>query len=261
MTRLLRLAFVMLGIISIGVTIGLLLEQEWVFSLIPWKLSRLSSIFVASILLASGMPVLWIGLSGEMAAAASGSLDLTLMYGGIAAYTAQLYRADTSRDAVLRFSIACGLYALISLGLFLWTRRIPFHKTYPTPRSVQFSFALFALILILVGGALVTKEPNIFPWLLKPELSVLYGWIFLGAAVYFLYLFTNRKWGNAQGQLIGFLAYDLVLIGPYLNHFRHVPSHLLDSLILYLAVLIYSGALAIYYLFLHPDTRFKRGFS
>jgi hypothetical protein len=54
-------------------------------------------------------------------------------------------------------------------------------------------------------------------------------------------------WGNAQGQLPGFLAYDLVLIVPFLNHFATVKSDLRIKLVLYTGVLIYSGALPAYY--------------
>jgi hypothetical protein len=55
--------------------------------------------------------------------------------------------------------------------------------------------------------------------------------------------------------LLGFLAYDLVLIGPFLQHFSTVRPEMRLSLVLYTAVVVYSGLLAIYFLFLHPPTR------
>ena len=127
----------------------------------------------------------------------------------------------------------------------------------PMPAPVRYSFALFAVVLFLVGTALVLKRPNIFPWVLSTELSVLYGWIFLGAMCYFIYGFFVPKWANAKGQLLGFLAYDLVLIVPYLSHFSKVSDELRLSLIIYVAVIIYSGLLAIYYLFINPSTRLQ----
>ena len=112
------------------------------------------------------------------------------------------------------------------------------------------------ILLTLVGGALVLHKANIFPWPLDPQQSVLYGWIFLGAACYFLYALLKPAWSNAQGQLLGFLAYDLVLIVPFLNHFATVKADLRINLIVYTSVLIYSGSLATYYLFINPATRF-----
>lgn len=52
----------------------------------------------------------------------------------------------------------------------------------------------------------------------------------------------------ACAQLWSFLAYDLVLIGPFLGHFANVKPEQRMSLILYTTVLIYSGAVAVYYL-------------
>ena len=65
----------------------------------------------------------------------------------------------------------------------------------------------------------------------------------------------SAVWNNAKGQLLSFLAYDLVLIGPFLALFGTVKSEFELSLVAYVAVLIYSGALAVYYLFFHPSTR------
>ena len=41
--------------------------------------------------------------------------------------------------------------------------------------------------------------------------------IFLGSAIYFAYGLQRPVWGNAKGQLLGFLAYDLVLIVPFVR--------------------------------------------
>jgi hypothetical protein len=147
----------------------------------------------------------------------------------------------------------------LSVGLFLATRRLPFRDGRRTPRPVRASFALFAAVLLLVGGALVLKRPNIFPWPIPPEQSVLYGWMFLGAMIYFLHGLFRPRWGNAVGQLVGFLAYDLVLIVPFVRHFAAVDPALRTNLILYVAVLVYSGALAGYYLFVDPQWRIVGG--
>lgn len=117
------------------------------------------------------------------------------------------------------------------------------------------TFGAFAVVLILAGTALIVGRPNVFTWPLNPDDSVIYGWIFLGAAVYFLHGVVRPGWYNASGQLLGFLAYDLILIFPFLAHFDTVHPEHRTSLTVYTTVLIYSGALAIYYLFLHRRTR------
>ena len=60
---------------------------------------------------------------------------------------------------------------------------------------------------------------------------------------------------NAAGQLAGFLAYDVVLIVPFLQRLPTTPPEHLTGLIIYTAVVTYSGLLAIYYLFLYRPTR------
>ncbi|MFT3890440.1 MAG: hypothetical protein QM730_02300 [Anaerolineales bacterium] len=91
---------------------------------------------------------------------------------------------------------------------------------------------------------------------LNPDSSIIFGCIFLGDAFYFLYGLLRPNWGNACGQLLSFLAYDLVLIVPFVLLINTVkPGHMLN-LIVYIAVLVYSGGLAVYYLFVHPQTRF-----
>jgi hypothetical protein len=206
-------------------------------------------------LAASAVPVLWIGLSGELAAIAGGAINLCLTYLGMAAFSFQVYFQDTDRRPILLYAIVCIALALLCFGLVFWARRIRFRDTRPLPFGVRVSFIAFLIILVLVGGALVLRTANIFPWRLSPEQSVLYGWIFLGAACYFLYALVNPKWGNAQGQLLGFLAYDVVLIVPFLNHFATVDPRLRINLVIYTGVVIYSGLMAAYYLILNKATR------
>ena len=59
----------------------------------------------------------------------------------------------------------------------------------------------------------LSAAPNDAP----PEVTVIYGWAFIGSAVYFIYGLIFPKWSNAIGQLLGTIAYDAVLIGPLLS--------------------------------------------
>jgi len=119
---------------------------------------------------------------------------------------------------------------------------------------VRRSFGVFAVVLTGAGSALLARA-GIFPWQLGQQTSVMFGLIFLGAAAYFTCGAADPHWGNAAGQLAGFLAYDLVLIAPYLEHFRTARGGSLISLIIYIAFLLYSGTLAAYYLFASDATR------
>ena len=52
-------------------------------------------------------------------------------------------------------------------------------------------------------------------------------------------------WLNAAGQLAGFLAYNVVLIAPFLMRLPTTAPEQRTGLIIYTAVVTYSGLLAI----------------
>jgi len=257
MHRYFRYLLVVLGATGLLGAAAFFMQAPWIAGLWPWPAyGRLSNIFVASILAAAAAPVMWIGLSGELAAITGGALNFMVTYGGMAAFSLGVYLSATGRTPILLFTIVCAALAIVCLVLIIWARRIPFHATRPTPRVVRISFGVFIVVLLLAGGSLVLKTQRIFPWSLNAQQSVLYGWIFLGAAFYFAYGVARPVWGNAVGQLLGFLAYDLVLIIPFLRHFSTVTPDLRVNLTVYTAVLVYSGLLAIWFLFIHRSTRF-----
>lgn len=249
MNRLVRYVLIAVGCAALALAAGFFFQAAWAVSLWPWPTSRLSNIFIASILAASAVPVLWIGLSGELAAVTAGALNLFVANAGMAAFAFQVYSEDSARRSSLAYAGVCAASAIACLCLAVWARRIPFHESGVSPRAVRLSFTAFAVILIAVGTALVLQLGNMFPWRLGREQSVLYGWIFLGAACYFLHALRVPAWGNTRGQLMGFLAYDLVLIVPFVKHFTTVDPSLRVNLVVYVSVLVYSGALAFYYLF------------
>ncbi len=162
---------------------------------------------------------------------------------------------SSGTSQVATFGIACALGALFGLALLVWSVRVSLDGALPMPGLVRWSFLLFIVALLTAAGLLLTRVPNVIPWSITPDLSVVIGWMFFGAATYFAYGLLRPGWANAAGQLMGFLAYDLVLIVPFLRRVPTVaPQHRI-SLIVYIVVLIYSGLLAIYYLFIHGPTR------
>jgi hypothetical protein len=256
----LRIAGFITGILLLVLTLGFVFQLPWVVNLWPWPESRLSYLFLGSILAAVTIAVGWISLLGDWGALPAGALNIFVIAVTWAVYFLQRSFSD-HRSSLLSYGIVGILIALVSAAAFLWSRRLPLHDTRPTPRFLLFSFGLFTVILILAGGALIFRVPTIFPWPLTPDASVLFGCIFLGDAFYFFYGLLFPRWHNACGQLLSFLAYDLVLIFPFLGLFSSVkPDHRL-SLIIYVAVLLYSGLLSIYYLLLHKKTRGRQARS
>jgi hypothetical protein len=242
------------GVVMTILTLGFYFQMEWATSLWMWEDGRLSFIFVASITAAVALPMFWIGWSAEWGAAAGGAINLFIQAAGIGLFLLQLTLFNNQSNLWLHIAIF-GLFAAINGVLFLRSRHLPYRDSRPTPAPVRYAFVIFVILLIIAAGALLTKTPNIFPWPLKPETSVVIGWVFAGTVIYFSYPFLRSGWSNAAGQLLGFLAYDVILIVPFLQHFGTVlPEHRL-SLMIYTGVLIFSGAVAIYYLFINKATR------
>jgi len=249
----LRAVLMLAGLVGLVVAGGFFAQVTWATTLWPWPASPLSYAFIASILAAIGVPVLWIAVSGERAAMVGGAANLAVMYGGMFVYVVTL-TGDAGEPQLWPYAVVFVVACVGSAVVAVVTREAPWSDPRATPGLVRGSFAAFAAILIAVGTALVCHA-DIFPWTLPSESSVMFGLVYFGAAVYFVYGFLRPHWANAVGQLAGFLAYDLVLLAPFLEHFGVARGGKLISLVVYVAFLLYSGGLAAYYLFLHETTR------
>ena len=258
MNRTMRLIMLIAAVGQIIVAIGFFAQMPWTAVFWPFDYTEnLSYIFMASIAGAAAASTLWCLYTREDAGFAGISFDYIAIFGPLAAFSFQKYSRIPDKDLILLIVAGMG-GVLFGIVLFLWSRRIPFHDTQPTPRPVRIAFGIFIVALILVGSALVLKTDNIMPWRLGAEASILYGWFFIGAAIFFIYGLLRPVWGNGGGQLSGFLVYDLVLIVPFLLHLQTVRPELTLNLVIYIAVLVGSGLLAAYYLFINPATRLSR---
>lgn len=249
-----RAASAVAGLVFTLLAIGFLAGWPWVEQLWPFILdeTRLGQLFLCSIAIAIALPALWIAATGSVRSAAAGSIDLVVMFGAMSAY---LLSQSGDRPDLRGYAVGTAVAASILLGAFVHAQRQPWLDTRRMPTILRVAFVGFAVALVLVAVQLIRQSPGIFPWPLAAGSSVMYGFIFLGAAVYFIVGVIEARWASATGQLIGFLAYDLVLIIPFVQRFGSVPAEHRTSLIVYTAVLVVSGVLALWYLLLAPSTR------
>ena len=261
MIRFMRPIMLIAALIQIVIAIGFFAQMPWTKTFWPFDYTDdLSFIFMSSIAGAAAASTLWCLYTGEERGFAGIALDYIFLFGPLAVFSLQKYSRIPNRELIVL--IGAGVLGIVSgIAIFFWSRRIPFQQTQPTPRPIRIAFGVFIVALLLLGGALVLKTQGIMPWSLTNDASILYGWFFIGAAVYFVYGLIHPVWGNAGGQLSGFLVYDLVLIVPFLLHFSNVRPSLILNLVIYIVVLVSSGVLALYYLFVHPSTRLRRSRS
>jgi hypothetical protein len=252
--KLIRTLTLLGGVFVLALAAGFVIQLPVATSLWPWEDGRYSYLFIGSILAAAGVAMLWTGWTGKTGALPAGTLNIFVIGLATMIYFFQL-AIQQGRSNLIPFGIASLLTTLASGASFLWSHPLAFDDPRPTPGLVRISFGVFIASLFLAGGALLFQVP-IFPWTLNPDSSVIFGCIFIGDAFYFLYGLLRPRWENAFGQLLSFLAYDLVLIVPFVLLFNTVPPERQFNLFVYVVVLIYSSALAIYFLLIKPQTRF-----
>jgi hypothetical protein len=249
-----RGALILAGIVNLFGAAGFLLGWRVVTRIWPFLAYGLTPVFLASILAAIAAPLIWIGISGELAALRGGAANMLVSSVGIAAYALSQSWGDPA-GRVQTYGTIYLILAVASLLLLIFSQRVEWDDDRPTPPLVRVAFGIFGLGLVVAGTALALGL-DIFPWPLDRDTSIVYGLIFLGNAVYFAYGLQRPVWGNAKGQLIAFLAYDLVLLVPFVRLWPASPS---ASLAVYLAVIACSALLAVWYLAFSPRYRLWSG--
>jgi hypothetical protein len=253
-TKTLRRALVAGGILSLIEAAGLSFQLGPFVAIMPLGNVSPVGLYLSAYLAAIGASLVWIGLSGALGAAVAGAYALTVTYTGLA-ISLFVLPLGSSHSHLNAAAFLCLVAAIISAGIGRWFRRFPTWDVRPLNRLVFSSFVGFALLLTLVGSAVLLRMPNVFPMPLNPVAGALVGCSFLGSATYFLYCLAFPVWHNAYAQLWGFLAYDVVLIVPFVLRVGTSDSAHLPSLLINTAVLVYSGAIAIYFLFINRATR------
>jgi hypothetical protein len=252
-----RSILLLIGIMQLVFAAGFFFQQAWATSLWPVPDTRLSFAFIAAILAGGGAPLIWIGISGKVSGLAGYGLSFGIMYGGMA-LAALLFYLRNGSTALAWFAIVMGIAAGVCAFLFVRARNYA-PESQPTPLIVRLAFIAEVFVLAGAGILLLLKIPNTLPWNLSPESSVLYGWVFLGLAFYYLYAVVNPQWIHALGPLLGFLVYDLVLFLPLFARYGNLqPEHVFGQ-VAASAIIVFSAGLGIYFLFVNPSTRLGTG--
>jgi hypothetical protein len=253
----LRTIFVASGLAAAGLAAGYTLQAPWALALWPWADGRLSNIFVGSIFAAMALPLLWIGASGQFAAATGGFLHLGVLLAGAASVFVGLPQS-TGGTPVMVWAGGAAVGALACGALAAWSHRLPARDSRPLTQPMRAWFVLYVMVLLPGGIALLQQVPGVMPWALRPESSSVYGWVFLSAICSFVYPLLRPRVEYAYVGLLGFLAYDLVLLPPFLQHFAAVKPAFKLTLMVYTSVLFLTACISVWYLFICAQTRMLR---
>jgi hypothetical protein len=243
-----RTLLLVLGVIEILFCIAYLLRLPAAMALWPFpEMSALSTLLLASFFATAAANTLWPLLIRE---------DSAIVETGLVYATALTPLAIIGfMKGFVAFAVVMVLGALIGVGLLLWSRGIPFRDTRPLPALVRWSFVVFLTLIVITGGMLLLRRPGVLPWNLTPDLSTVFGWLFMSAAVFYGYALLRPGWANASGHLAAFLSYDVVMLLPLLTRLPGIAPEFRLSMYIYVASLLYSTGLAIYYLFINKETR------
>lgn len=250
----LQIVVVIFGLLDLVLTIGYLFQMPWATATWPWPVSPLDFILVSSFLAGATGTIFWLGLVGDWGAATGATMNVGSMNIGAAAFLFQKW-SETHDQRFLSRGIAFATFALANIGVFIWSLRHPIRDRRPAGKVLRALFVVFSGLLVFAAVQLMRRSPTIFPWPLEPDTQIMFGWMFAGSAVYFTYGLLRPSWHNMRGQLIAFLAYDLILIPPYAYLFTMVQPDHFPSLCTYMVVLVFSGLVSIYYLFINKRTR------
>ena len=254
-----QLGLILVGVAALGVALAFVRGVPEVVALWPYSTAYgLTTIFIASMFAAIGAPIVWIGLSGDLAAIRPGAVNIIAVGVGLGGQATWKIAFEASSQELIIFAIAVWAVVVVVGVMMVLARNEKWRDPRPTPWLVRIAFGLFTFVLLTAGGLLVQRV-QIFPWVLDRDSALAFGVMFLGAAAYFIYGLVAPVWSNAKGQLIGFLAYDAVLLVPYLKLWPSTTGDQRLGLTVYLAALAISGVIAIWFLFFNPIWRFGRG--
>jgi hypothetical protein len=258
-------------------SIGFFFRSDWAMNAWAWPEAKMSYVFLAAIGAATVGALVWVAISGDVAALAPGAINTTvsMMLGSV--YFGQRGIRQDDGEMLIWAAICLG-YGIPVFRIYLWSRSRVVLSTMPTPTYVRWFFLGAASVLAVVGFLAYVQLPHIYPWDVQSGTSSLFGALFLGAASVFVYGLARPVWAFAAGNLWAFLAYDIILLIPYIamigddsdsttggGYYDYYGGGTaststgdgvnVPSLVIYLTVISLSLLVICYTLFVRPQTR------
>lgn len=248
----LRLVIAAIAAAALLLGLGYLLDVPAATATWPFPVTRITYVFLAAVTIAFAVPVAWVAWTGDNAALAGIGLTVAVAYGLFSLVVLTLIGGNSG--LIVNLALAAIVAVVGAIGFAVGRRRAPV-DTRVTPQWVRAVFVALAAILLVTGGLMLLRVPNILPWNVDLETQQLVGALFVGDAAYFLYAVLRPVWPNAAGAWLAFLVYDLILAVPLLNHFAVVREQHRVGLVLYVAVVLTTLVLSAYSLLVDRRTR------
>jgi hypothetical protein len=242
-------------------------QADFAKSAWAWRDQEITYKFAGAYLLAFAGSLLWIAVTGELAAFAG--VAVTVLTNAIGTLVFLVYQSiQESRGDLVPNIVVMLLLAIVSIAVFRWSRGLASRRVIPTPRVLFIAMIVFTVVLLSASVRLILQHTNVFPWDPRAEWSTMIGLSLLGSVAFFAYGAYRREWTHAGAQFAGFLAYDLVLIFPYIRMLRDGDGERSvygasgtqvneGPLVIFLIAIGSSALLAVWYLFFDARTRVR----
>lgn len=225
------------GIIILAGLLFLLLGMLFMLGISKLTGEWLNSYFIGACLLAYAIPTLYIGITQAYKALVGGALNVIVTFGMVGLF---ILRLSAEMPEIARLGEGALYIAILAVWLFLLGLRVKTRKDDRLPISTQWLFAVVFTIALAEGLFLLVPIPGHFPWLLTPELSVIFGWVLVGGALYYGWCMVCPIWENGYPGLYGLIVYSGLLIGPYLSLLGGTDVAVIP-LYLWLAIIVSAG--------------------
>jgi hypothetical protein len=259
--------FILVGLVFTAFAVGFMARTPWTLKLVPlpsgtaYNNDTLGLMFIASMVVAWGVSSVYIGATGKLAPAVTSAINYILVFGGTGILYLQLYfqaANPSSLTPLLTTGFVSVLVALLSIFLLWALRNEGVGDPTQMPKALRIAIGVMTLFVGMTSVSLIVFKVNLLPWGGTTVFGVVYGWLFLGTGASLLYGLVRNKWEIVASQLLAFLAYDIVLIPPFIDFFSKVQADKLPGFIMYFGFVVGSGIIAVYYLFFDARTRITR---
>jgi hypothetical protein len=249
---LVRVAAGVAAVLAAILSLGYLLRWPAATGTWPFPVTPLTYTFLSAFSMGLVAALAWVAATGELVGLAGIGLTIAVGYGAMGAVLAGMVAGP--QDLAVNLVVAVVLCAL-GVAVLLYGLRQPPRDQRSTPRPLPAVYLVVSALLLTLGVPLLLRWPDVMPWNLELDSGALIGALFTGSAAYFAFGALRRGWANAAGPLVALLAYDLILTVPLVLHVPVARAQHVTVLLLYIAVLVSSGAVGIWMFAVDRRTR------